>query len=159
MDSSLEGEGKLQEPELVGYQRVMGNGMRCRGSRTWHVEDGSALVHGKHVGARANVDACILGLDVLNCQDAVEVHGPVGQLPVTPSGPDQGVGRRLRRREQINTHESQHACDPKRVRNNAPVVVVVGRRTNIQSRNVLQYLLTASWQHAPTLPTCALYYT
>lgn len=66
--------------------------MRCRGSRTWHVEDGIALVHGKHVGAGANVRACILGLDVLNGQDAVEVHGPVGQLPVTHPCPHQGVG-------------------------------------------------------------------
>lgn len=65
--------------------------MGCQGSRTWHIEDGIALVHGKHVGARADVHACILRLDVLNCQDAVEVHGPVGQLPVTHSSPDESV--------------------------------------------------------------------
>lgn len=65
----------------------------CHGSQTWHVEDGTALVHGKHVGARADVNACVLGLDVLNCQDAVEVHGPVGQLPVAHAGPDESVGR------------------------------------------------------------------
>ncbi len=90
-DSSL-GGGKLQEPELVEQQGMMGNGMWCRGSRTWHVEDGIALVHGKHVGARTNVDAGVLGLDVLNGQDAVEVHGPVGQLPVTHPSPHQSVG-------------------------------------------------------------------
>lgn len=67
----------------------------AKGSRTWHVENGIALVHGKHVGARANVDARVLGLDVLNCQDAVEVHGPVGQLPVTHPGPHQSVSWRL----------------------------------------------------------------
>ena len=63
----------------------------CRGSRTWHVEDGIALVHGEHVGASADVDARVLGLDVLNCQDAVEIHGPAGQLPVAHSGPHQSV--------------------------------------------------------------------
>lgn len=66
--------------------------MQCQGSRTWHVEDGVALVHGEHVGARANVDASVLRLDVLDGQDAVEVHGPVGKLPVTHAGPHQGVG-------------------------------------------------------------------
>lgn len=70
----------------------MGNGMRCRGSRTWHVEDGSALIHGKHVGASANVNPSILRLDVLNRQDTVEVHGTVGELPVTHPGPYQSVG-------------------------------------------------------------------
>lgn len=74
---------------------VMGNGVRCQGSRTWHVEVGLLLVHVEHVGARANVDACVLGLDVPNCQDAVEVHGPVGKLPVTLASPHQGVGRWL----------------------------------------------------------------
>lgn len=88
------GEGGRQEPELVGW-RLTGNGMRCRGSRTWHVEGGTALVHRKHVGAGAHVDARVLRLDVLNRQDAVEVHGPVGQLPVTLPGPNQRVGWRL----------------------------------------------------------------
>lgn len=75
----------------------MGDGMRCRGSRTWHVEDGIALVHGKHVGASANIHAGVLGLDVPNGQDAVEVHGPVGKLPVTHPCPHEGVGWRLRK--------------------------------------------------------------
>lgn len=66
--------------------------MPCRGSQTWHIEDGAALVHVKHVGARANVDARVRGLHVLDGQDAVEVHGPVGELSVTFSGPHQGVG-------------------------------------------------------------------
>jgi len=70
----------------------MGSGMPCRGSQTWHVEDGVALVHGKHVGTCANIDTCILGLDVLNCQDAVEVYGPVGKFPNTLPGPHQGIG-------------------------------------------------------------------
>lgn len=68
-------------------------------SRTWHVEDGTALVHGKHVGTCANVDSCILRLDVLNCQDAVKVHGPVGQFPITHAGPHQSVGWRLQMRK------------------------------------------------------------
>lgn len=84
--------GKLQEPELVGWWGVMGNGRQCRASRTWHVEDGIALVHGKHVGASANINASILRLNVLNRQDAVEVHGTVGKLPVTQPGPYQSVG-------------------------------------------------------------------
>ena len=77
---------------VAGGRGVTGNGRQCRGSRTWHVEDGVALVHGVHVGARAHVDAGVLGLDLLNRQDAVEVHGAVGQLPVAHAGPDQGVG-------------------------------------------------------------------
>lgn len=64
-------------------------------SPTWHVKDGVALVHGEHVGTRANVHARVLGLDVLDGQDPVKVHGPVGQLPVTHPGPDQRVSRRL----------------------------------------------------------------
>lgn len=74
---------------------MMGNGTQCQGSRTWHVEDGVALIHGKHVGSRADVDACVLELDVLNGEDAVEVHGAAGELPVALSGPYQGVGWRL----------------------------------------------------------------
>lgn len=58
---------KAWESALVWQQGVMGNGMRRQGSRTWHVEDGSALVHAKHVGTCANVDTCILRLDILNC--------------------------------------------------------------------------------------------
>lgn len=69
--------------------------MGSHGSQTWHVEDGVALVHGEHVGARADVNACVLGLHVADGQDAVEVHGPVGQLAVAHAGPYQGVGRRL----------------------------------------------------------------
>lgn len=84
--------GGLWEPELAGWRGVMGYGMRCRGSRTWHVEDGFALIHGKHVGASANVKSSILRLDVLNRQDAVEVHGTVGKLPVTQPGPYQSIG-------------------------------------------------------------------
>lgn len=89
------GEGVTTEPELVGVAGVMGNGIWCQGSRTWHVEDGVALVHGEHVGARASVDAGVLRLDVLDCQDAVEVHGTVRELPVALPGPDQSVGWKL----------------------------------------------------------------
>lgn len=70
----------------------MGNGVQCRGSRTWHIEVGFLFVHVKHVGTRANIDACILRLDVPNCQDAVEVHRAVGKLPAASPGPHQSVG-------------------------------------------------------------------
>lgn len=81
---------------------MRGDGMRCRGSRTWHVEVRTALVHSKHVGACANIDTSVLGLDVLNSQDSIEVHGPVGKFPVANPGPDKCVGRRLRRRQTQN---------------------------------------------------------
>lgn len=94
MHHSRFGEG-AKGARAGSVAEVMHNGMRCHGSRTWHVEDGSALIHGKHVGACANVDARILRLNVLNCQDAVEVHGPVRQIPFTLPGPNQGVGWEL----------------------------------------------------------------
>jgi len=62
------------------------------------VEGGVALVHGVHVGARADVDAGVLGPHVLDGQDAVEVHGAVGQLADAPPRPHQRVGRGLRGR-------------------------------------------------------------
>lgn len=62
---------------------------------TLHMQCGCALVHGKHVGAGAHIDACISGLYVADGQDAVEIHGTRGQPPIVLTGPHQGVGRGL----------------------------------------------------------------
>lgn len=62
---------------------------------TWHVEGGDSLIHVKHIGAGADVDASILGLHIADGEDAVEVHGPTGQLAVVLPRPDQRVGRGL----------------------------------------------------------------
>lgn len=53
--------------------------MWCQ-SQTWDIEFGCALIHSNHIGARANIDACILRLHILNGQDSIEIHGPVRQL-------------------------------------------------------------------------------
>lgn len=67
----------------------------CHGlsqSRTWDGENGSALVHGKHVGASAHIGASVLWLRILDGQDAVEIHGAIGQLAIALASPDQSVG-------------------------------------------------------------------
>lgn len=69
--------------------------MWCQ-SQTWDIECGCALIHAKHIGARANIDACVLRLHILNGQDSIEIHGPVRQLAVAYAGPNQGVRWQLR---------------------------------------------------------------
>lgn len=74
----------------------MGGWARC-GSEwcTLHVQCGCALVHGEHVGARADVGARVARLYVANGQDAVEIHGSGWQFPIVQAGPNQGVSGRL----------------------------------------------------------------
>lgn len=57
-----------------------GSGVAVR--HTLHMQCGCALVHGEHIGAGAHVGACITQLHIANGQDAVEVHGSGGQLPI-----------------------------------------------------------------------------
>lgn len=64
--------------------------MWCQ-SQTWDIEPGCALVHANHIGARANIDAFILRLHVMNGQDSIEIHGPVRHLAIVFAGPNQGV--------------------------------------------------------------------
>lgn len=64
--------------------------MWCQ-SQTWEKEPGCALIHAKHIGARANIDACVLRLHILNGQDSIEIHGPGRQLADAFAGPNQGV--------------------------------------------------------------------
>lgn len=71
------------------------------------MQHGSALVHGKHVGASAHIGACITGLDAPDGQDAIEVHGSWRQLPIMKASPYQCVGWRLGEAERINgIHET-----------------------------------------------------
>lgn len=62
-----------------------------RQSQTCDREDGCALVHGKHVGAGAHVHPGIFGPNVPNSEDAVEVHGAVGELAAALTGPHKRV--------------------------------------------------------------------
>lgn len=63
---------------------------RCQ-SRTWDIEDGGALVHGEHIGAGAHVDPSVFRPNVMDSQDAVEVHSAVGELSAALSCPHERV--------------------------------------------------------------------
>lgn len=67
---------------------------RCQ-SRTWDIEDGRALVHVEHVGAGAHVDPGVFRPNVLDREDAVEVHSAGGELAAALTCPHKRVGWEL----------------------------------------------------------------
>lgn len=99
MYSEMTCSGTSEQPWRVCGQCwvEVGSGSRC----TLHVQRGRALVHGEHVGAGAHVGARVARLHVADGQDAVEVHGSGGQLPVVQAGPYQGVGGGLQGQRRV----------------------------------------------------------
>lgn len=52
---------------------------------------GGALVHGLHVGAGAHVFPGVFGANVLDREDAIEVHSTVGEFAFAPTCPHKCV--------------------------------------------------------------------